>query len=71
LSFIEGGFISLPQMTNGNSTLANSPVLSKRFPVHQIAAFAFAYAGQNQKDHDALDRAVRKGSVKAIFEEGE
>ena len=34
-----------------------------------IAAFGTAYADQNEKDHDALERAVRKGKVKAVFEE--
>jgi hypothetical protein len=34
-----------------------------------IAAFSMAYADQNEKDHDALERAVRKGRVKAVFEE--
>jgi hypothetical protein len=28
-----------------------------------------AYADQNEKDHAALERAVRKGKVKANFEE--
>jgi hypothetical protein len=34
-----------------------------------IAAFSAAYADQNEKDHAALDRAVRGGKVKAVFEE--
>ncbi len=34
-----------------------------------LAAFAAAYADQNERDHAALDRAVRKGKVKALFEE--
>lgn len=34
-----------------------------------IAAFAVRDADQNEKDHAALDRAVRKGLVKAQFEE--
>jgi hypothetical protein len=34
-----------------------------------IASFSFAYAAQNEKDHAALSRAVRKGKVKAVFEE--
>jgi uncharacterized protein (DUF2252 family) len=34
-----------------------------------LAAFAVAYADQNEKDHAALDRAVRRGKVKAVFEE--
>jgi hypothetical protein len=34
-----------------------------------IAAFSLAYADQNEKDHAVLDRAVRSGKVKAVFEE--
>ena len=34
-----------------------------------IAAFSMAYADQAEKDHAALERAVRKGKVKAVFEE--
>jgi hypothetical protein len=34
-----------------------------------IAAFSKAYADQNERDHAALDKAVRKGKVKAVFEE--
>jgi uncharacterized protein (DUF2252 family) len=34
-----------------------------------VAAFSIAYADQNEKDHDALERAVRSGKVKAVFEE--
>jgi threonine dehydrogenase-like Zn-dependent dehydrogenase len=34
-----------------------------------IAAFGVAYADQNEKDHAALERAVRKGQVKAVSEE--
>ena len=34
-----------------------------------IAAFSLAYADQNEKDHAALDRAVRNGRVKAVFED--
>ena len=33
-----------------------------------IAAFSVAYADQNEKDHAALDRAVRSGKVEAVFE---
>jgi uncharacterized protein (DUF2252 family) len=36
-----------------------------------MAAFSLAYADQNEKDHAALDRAVRKGKVKAVFEEAQ
>ena len=34
-----------------------------------IASFSMAYADQNEKDHAALERAVRSGKVKAVFEE--
>ena len=34
-----------------------------------IATFSVAYADQNERDHAALDRAVGKGKVKAVFEE--
>jgi hypothetical protein len=33
-----------------------------------IAAFSLTYADQNEKDHAALDLAVKKGKVKAVFE---
>lgn len=32
-----------------------------------IATFATAYADQNESDHDALERAVRKGKVEACL----
>jgi hypothetical protein len=34
-----------------------------------IAAFSMAYADQNEKDHAALESAIRTGKVKAVFEE--
>jgi uncharacterized protein (DUF2252 family) len=34
-----------------------------------IATFSMAYADQNEKDHAALESAVRKGTVKAVSEE--
>jgi hypothetical protein len=36
-----------------------------------IAAFSTAYADQNEKDHAALDRAIRSGQVQAVFEQEE
>ena len=33
-----------------------------------IADFSMAYADQNEQDHDALERAVRSGKVRAEFE---
>jgi hypothetical protein len=34
-----------------------------------IAAFAMAYADQNEKDHAAMARAIKKGELEAVFEE--
>ena len=34
-----------------------------------IAAFSVAYADQNEKDHDALKRAIQDGKIDAVFEE--
>jgi hypothetical protein len=34
-----------------------------------IGAFAKAYADQNEKDHATMGRAVKKGTLKAEFEE--
>jgi hypothetical protein len=34
-----------------------------------IAEFSMKYADQNEKDHAALDRAVRQGKVEAVLEE--
>ena len=34
-----------------------------------LAAFSFAYADQNEKDHAVLKRAVRQERVKAVVEE--
>jgi uncharacterized protein (DUF2252 family) len=34
-----------------------------------LASFSVAYADQNEKDHAALERAIRDGKVKAVIEE--
>jgi hypothetical protein len=34
-----------------------------------MAAFSKSYADRNEKDHAALARAIRTGTVKAVFEE--
>ena len=44
--------------------LGNSDVFDRA-----VAAFSIAYADQNERDHDALESAVRNGKVKAQFEE--
>jgi hypothetical protein len=46
-----------------NGYMGKSDVFDKA-----IASFSGAYADQNEKDHAALDRAVRSGKLKAVFE---
>ena len=64
-----GRALALAHARSGNSAalsgyMGKSDVFDKA-----IAAFGAAYADQNEKDHDALERAVRRGRVKAVFEE--
>jgi hypothetical protein len=64
-----GKALALSHARSGNSAMLSgymgkSDVLDKA-----LAAFAKAYADQNEKDHAALVRAVRTGKVKAVFEE--
>ena len=64
-----GRALALSHARSGSSiTLSGYMGKSDAFD-RAIAAFSVAYADQNEKDHAALDRAVRKGKVKAAFEE--
>lgn len=59
-----------------HSRSGNAPMLSgymgKSDTFDQaIASFSIAYADQNEKDHAALERAIKKGKVKAVFEEAQ
>ena len=64
-----GRALALSHARSGSSaTLSGYMGKSDTFD-RAIAAFGVAYAAQNEKDHAALDRAVRKGKVKAVFEE--
>ena len=64
-----GMALALSHARSGNSAMI-SGYLGKSDAMDQaIAAFSMAYADQNEKDHAALDKAVRKGKVKAVFEE--
>ena len=64
-----GRALALAHARSGNAAMLSgymgkSDVLDKA-----IAAFSIGYADQNEKDHAALERAVRSGKVKAVFEE--
>jgi len=64
-----GRALALSHARSGSSiTLSGYMGKSDAFD-RAIAAFSVAYADQNEKDHAALARAVRKGKVKAVFEE--
>jgi hypothetical protein len=64
-----GRALALSHARSGNSAML-SGYMGKSDTLDQaMAAFAKAYADQNEKDHAALDRAVRAGKVKAVFEE--
>ena len=66
-----GRALALAHARSGNSiTLSGYMGKSDAFD-QAIAAFSLAYADQNEQDHAALNRAVRTGKVKAVFEEEE
>ncbi len=64
-----GRALALSHARSGSSALLSGYMGKSDAFDQAIAAFAKAYADQNEKDHAALDRAVRKGQVKAVFEE--
>jgi uncharacterized protein (DUF2252 family) len=64
-----GRALALSHARSGSAAMI-SGYLGKSDVVDQaIAAFSMAYADQNERDHAALDRAVRTGKVPAVFEE--
>jgi uncharacterized protein (DUF2252 family) len=64
-----GRALALSHARSGNSIMLSGYMGKSDAFDKAIAAFSVAYADQNEKDHAALDRAVRKGDVKAVFEE--
>jgi hypothetical protein len=65
-----GKALALSHARSGNSAMISGYLGKSDDMDKALAAFAKAYADQNEKDHAALDKAVRKGAVKAVFEEG-
>ena len=63
-----GKALALSHARSGNSAMLSGYMGGGDAMDKAIAAFATAYADQNEKDHAALDRAIRKGTVKAVFE---
>jgi hypothetical protein len=64
-----GRALALSHARSGNSAVLAGYMGRSDALDRALAAFAKAYADQNEKDHAALARAVRKGTVKAVFEE--
>jgi len=64
-----GKALALSHARSGASALLSGYMGKSEAFDQAIASFALAYADQNEKDHAALQRAVRSGKVKAVFEE--
>jgi hypothetical protein len=64
-----GRALALSHARSGQSMLLSGYMGKSDTFDQAIAAFSMAYASQAEKDHAALERAVRKGKVKAVFEE--
>jgi len=64
-----GEALALSHARSGESAMLSGYMGKSEAFDRAIAAFSMAYAEQNEMDHSALERAVRKGKVKAIFEE--
>ncbi len=65
-----GRALALSHARSGSSVLLSGYMGKSDAFDRALAAFARAYADQNEKDHAALKRAVRQGRVKAVSEEG-
>jgi len=65
-----GEALALSHARSGESAMLSGYMGKSDTFDRAIAAFSMAYADQNEQDHSALEQAVRKGKVKAIFEEG-
>ena len=64
-----GRALALSHARSGNSAMISGYMGKSDTLDKALAAFSKAYADQNERDHAALDKAVRKGKVKAVFEE--
>jgi len=64
-----GRTLALSHARSGSSAMLSGYMGKSDAFDRAIVAFSLAYADQNEKDHTALNRAVRAGKVKAVFEE--
>jgi hypothetical protein len=64
-----GRALALSHARSGNSDMIGGYLGKSDAFDKAIAGFSVACANQNEKDHAALDKAVRQGKVAAVFEE--
>jgi uncharacterized protein (DUF2252 family) len=64
-----GRALALSHARYGHSALLSGYMGKSDALDRAFASFALSYADQNEEDHAALKRAVRKGLVKAVLEE--
>jgi hypothetical protein len=66
---MNAGTASISQAGPGRGALKFPGYMGKGDALDRaITAFAMAYADQNEKDHAALVRAVKKGTLEAVSE---
>jgi uncharacterized protein (DUF2252 family) len=63
-----GRALALSHARSGSSVLLSGYMGKSDTFDQALADFSMAYADQNEKDHGALERAVKQGKVKAVFE---
>jgi uncharacterized protein (DUF2252 family) len=64
-----GRALALAHARSGSSNVLSGYMGKSDAFDQALAEFAVAYADQNERDHAALDKAVRSGKVKAVFEQ--
>ena len=64
-----GRALALSHARSGSSAMLSGYMGKSDTFDEALATFAMTYADQNEKDHAALERAVRKGSVQAVLED--
>jgi uncharacterized protein (DUF2252 family) len=64
-----GRALALAHARSGASNLLSGYMGKSDAFDQALVEFSIAYADQNERDHAALDKAVRSGKVKAVFEE--
>jgi uncharacterized protein (DUF2252 family) len=64
-----GRALALSHARSGSSVLLSGYMGKADTFDRALASFAVTYADQNEKDHEALDRAVRDGLIEAVVEQ--